>query len=47
MTKEAKIYNGEKTVSSISGAGKTGQLHVKNEIRTLPNTIHKNKLKMD
>ena len=23
------IYNGEKTVSSISGAGKTGQLHVK------------------
>ena len=26
---EAKIYNGEKTVSSISGAGKTGQLHVK------------------
>ena len=30
MTKEARIYNGEKTVSSISGAGKTGQLHVKN-----------------
>ena len=29
MTKEAKIYNGEKTVSSISGAGKTRQLHVK------------------
>ena len=28
MTKEARIYNGEKTVSSISGAGKTGQLHV-------------------
>ena len=25
MTKEAKIYNGEKIVSSISGAGKTGQ----------------------
>ena len=47
MTKEVKIYNGEKTVSSISGAGKTGQLHVKNEIRTLPKTIHKNKLKMD
>ena len=37
----------EKTVFSISGAGKNGQLHVKNEIRTLPNTIHKNKLKMD
>ena len=27
--KEARTYNGEKTVSSISGAGKTGQLHVK------------------
>ena len=42
LIKEARIFNGEKTVSSISGAGKTGQLHVKNEIRTLPNTIHKN-----
>ena len=29
MTKERRIYNGEKTVSSISGAGETGQLHVK------------------
>ena len=28
MTKEARIYNGEKEVSSISCAGKTGQLHV-------------------
>ena len=28
-TKEARIYNGEKTVFSISGAVKTGQLHVK------------------
>ena len=27
--KEARIYNGEKTASSISGARKTGQLHVK------------------
>ena len=25
----AHIYNGEKTASSISGARKTGQLHVK------------------
>ena len=47
MTKEARLYNGGKTASSISGAGKTGQLHVKNEIRTLFNTTHKNKLKMD
>ena len=44
--KEA-IYNGVMVASSINGAGKTGQLHVKNEIRTLPNTIHKDKLKMD
>ena len=29
MAKEARIYNGEKTVSSISGAGKTRQLHIK------------------
>ena len=26
---------------------KIGQLYVKNEIRILPNTIHKNKLKID
>ena len=25
LTKEAKIYNGEKAISSTSGAGKTGQ----------------------
>ena len=28
LTKEARIYNGAKT-ASINGAGKTGQLHVK------------------
>ena len=28
-TKKAKIYNGEKTVSSISSAGKTRQLYIK------------------
>ena len=27
FTKEARIYNGAKAASSISGAGKTGQLH--------------------
>ena len=46
LTKEARIYNG-KTISLTSGAGKTGQPLVKDETRTLPNTIHKNKLKMD
>ena len=29
MTKEARIHNGEQTVSSMSDAGKTGQPHVK------------------
>ena len=29
LIKEARIYNGEKTASSASGAGKTRQLHVK------------------
>ena len=29
LTKEARIYNGAKTDSSIKGAGKTGQLHKK------------------
>ena len=29
FTKEARIYNGAKIGSSINGAGKTGQLHVK------------------
>ena len=29
MTKKAKIYNGKKTISSISDVRETGQLHVK------------------
>ena len=29
LTKEAKLHNGEKTVSSVSGAGKIGQLQLK------------------
>ena len=32
MTKEARLYNGEMTVSSVSGAGKTGQLQAKDEL---------------
>ena len=43
LTKEARIYNREKTISLISAAGKTGQPLVKNVTRTLSNTIHKNK----
>ena len=40
-----KNVQGEKTVSSVTGAGETGQLQ-KNEIRTSSHTIHKSKLKM-
>jgi len=29
LTREARIYNGAKTVTSINGAGKIGQLHAK------------------
>ena len=34
LSKEAKFYNGANTASSINGAEKTGQLYLKNEIRT-------------
>ena len=40
MAKEARIYNRGKTVSSISGTGKTGQLHEKNEMR-FSKTVYK------
>ena len=29
LTEEERIHSGAKTASSINGAGKTGQLHVK------------------
>ena len=35
MTKEARIYNEGKIGCSISGAGKTGQLHVKEGHETI------------
>ena len=46
MTKEAKIYKGEWTVSSLSGARQTGQLHLKKKIRTLGQGHLKTKRKM-
>ena len=46
LTNKARIYNGEKTISLTSGAGKTGQPLIK-ETRTLSITVHKNKSKMD
>jgi len=45
LTMEARIYNGEKTISLTSGYGKTGQQSVKERNRTLSNTIHKNTFK--
>ena len=47
MTKEARIYKGEMTASSINGAGKTGQLRAEESTGLLSHTIYKNKLKMD
>ena len=32
LTKKAKIYNGEKTISLTRGAGKTGQPPVKEKL---------------
>ena len=46
-TEEARIYREEKILSSISGAGKTEQLHIKNQVRIFSNTIYKNKFKMN
>ena len=40
MTKKARLNNGGKKISSINGAWKTWQLHLKNVIRTFFNTIH-------
>ena len=46
-----KIYNGERIVSSVNDAGKTGFPHKKKkkkkEIGFLPYTMYKNQLQMD
>ena len=36
LTKETKIYNGEKAISLTSGAEKTGHLSVKDPLNTIP-----------
>ena len=46
MTKEARMYNGEKTFSSTSGARKLGGHMLNNEIRTFPHTLYQNKCKI-
>ena len=47
MTKEARIYNGVKTVSSINSVGKIGQIDAKKEAELSSYTLYKNRLKMD
>ena len=42
---EGRSIQWRKKIFSVKGSGKSGELH--NQIRTLPNTIYKNKLKMD
>ena len=43
MKKEAKIHNGENTFSSMSSAGKTGQLHVRIRLHFLTSYTKKKK----
>ena len=47
LTKEARIYNGGKTISSIIDAGKTGHAHITTKLEHFPTPCTKNKLKMD
>ena len=48
LTKEARICNGIKAVTSVNGVGKIGQVREKKgETRPPTHTIHKNKLKME
>ena len=43
MTKKAKIYNGEKTVSPKGIVSKLDSYMKKGAIRTVSNTVYKNK----
>ena len=45
MTKEARIRNGENTFSSMSSAGKTGQLHVRIRLQHFLTSYTKKKKK--
>ena len=42
MTKEARIYNEGNTFSSMSSAGKTGQLHVRIRLQHFLTSYTKN-----
>ena len=41
MTKEARIFSGRKTDSSLNCVGKTGKLHAKESNGLLSHTMHK------
>ena len=47
LTKEARAYNGVKTVSSMNSVERSGLVHAKNEIRPPSYTINQNKIKME
>ena len=47
LQQKEEEYTIEKRQPSMSGAGKTGQQHVKSKIETFSNTLYKIKLKMD
>ena len=47
MTKEARIYNGEKTAFSVNGLGKLDSYMQKNQTKLFYHTMHKNKFKID
>ena len=47
MTKKSRIYNGEKTVSSISGSGKTGDACKEWNYNIFYHHTHTKKLKVD
>ena len=47
MTKEPRIYSGEKIASSINNVGKLDSHMQKNETGPLSYTTHRNQLKMD
>ena len=45
MTKKAGLCKREKTISRVSGAEKTKQLHARNQTGLLNHTIHRSELK--
>ena len=45
LTKEARAHNGVKTVSSVNGIGRTGQVYANDETRAPPYSMHKKKVK--